>query len=216
MIEFTDTSLQLQSILTPRNQWLSTTRYVPYSTTRAFSCTVANDERWIIELLLNYYCFITSKLPKLDHYFKRFLHCPLFPLQRKLCLAACYLATTRSLLFVAAGMWLPSRCSPMDVCSCCTIPDFRRCLPKGFLTTVIFRHKNIYTYRVSREECAMLRECIYPIYLYAHASSDLCTCVDMIELFSQRDILGKIFKIMLWNSDYKTWTRKSMPGTKQK
>jgi hypothetical protein len=52
----------------------------------------------------------------------------------------------------------------------------------------------IYTYRMPREECAMLRECIYPIYLYAHASSDLCTCVDTIELFSQRDILGKIQK----------------------
>jgi hypothetical protein len=31
------------------------------------------------------------------------------------CLATCYLATTRSLLFVVAGTWLPSRCSAMDV-----------------------------------------------------------------------------------------------------
>jgi hypothetical protein len=43
-----------------------------------------------------------------------------------LCLAACYLATTRSLLFVAAGTWLPSRCSAMDVCSGFTIPAFGR------------------------------------------------------------------------------------------
>jgi hypothetical protein len=41
-----------------------------------------------------------------------------------LCLAACYLATTRSLLFIAAGEWLLSRCSVIDVRSGSTIPAF--------------------------------------------------------------------------------------------
>jgi hypothetical protein len=45
------------------------------------------------------------------------------PLLRSIsCLATCYLATTRSLLFVVTGTWLPIRCSAMDVCSGSTIP----------------------------------------------------------------------------------------------
>jgi hypothetical protein len=34
-----------------------------------------------------------------------------------LCLAACYLVTTRSLLIVTAGTWFPRRCSATEVCS---------------------------------------------------------------------------------------------------
>jgi hypothetical protein len=47
-------------------------------------------------------------------------------LQSISCLPTCYLATTRSLLFVVAGTWLPSRCSAMDFCSSSTIPAFSR------------------------------------------------------------------------------------------
>jgi hypothetical protein len=51
----------------------------------------------------------------------RFSKC--YPLLRNIsCLATCYLATTRSLLFVVTGMWFPIRCSAMDVCSGSTIP----------------------------------------------------------------------------------------------
>jgi hypothetical protein len=40
--------------------------------------------------------------------------------------AACYLATTRSLLFVVTGMWFQIHCSAMNVCSGTTIPAFSR------------------------------------------------------------------------------------------
>jgi hypothetical protein len=44
MIGFIGTSLQLQSISTARNQWLSKTRSFPYWTTSVSSSTVTNDE----------------------------------------------------------------------------------------------------------------------------------------------------------------------------
>jgi hypothetical protein len=44
MIGFIGTSLQLHSIMTAHNQWLSTTRSIPYWTTSVFSSTVTNDE----------------------------------------------------------------------------------------------------------------------------------------------------------------------------
>jgi hypothetical protein len=45
MIGFIGTSLQLQSIITSHNQWLSKTRSIPCWTTSVFSSTVTNDER---------------------------------------------------------------------------------------------------------------------------------------------------------------------------
>jgi hypothetical protein len=45
MIGFIVTSLQLQSIITAHNQWLSTTRSSPYWATNVFSSTVTNDKR---------------------------------------------------------------------------------------------------------------------------------------------------------------------------
>jgi hypothetical protein len=45
MIGFIGTSLQLEPIITAHNQWLSTTRSIPYWTTSVFSFTVTNDER---------------------------------------------------------------------------------------------------------------------------------------------------------------------------
>jgi hypothetical protein len=47
--------------------------------------------------------------------------------------ATCYLATTRSLLFVAAGTWYLNRCSAMDIRSGFTISAFKRCLPSRCL-----------------------------------------------------------------------------------
>jgi hypothetical protein len=46
-IGFTGTSLQLQSIVTAHNQWLSKTPSIPYWTTSVFSSTVTNDKRRI-------------------------------------------------------------------------------------------------------------------------------------------------------------------------
>jgi hypothetical protein len=46
MIGFTGTSLQLQSITTAHNQWLSMTRSIPYRTTSSF---FSNDEPWITD-----------------------------------------------------------------------------------------------------------------------------------------------------------------------
>jgi hypothetical protein len=93
-----------------------------------------------IELLLNYDSFITSKGPE---YRPPSQTVPLlfsYLLRRKLCLATCYVATTRSLLFVADGTRLPSRRSAIDVHSLSTIQAFRRYLRKHCLPTVIFRH----------------------------------------------------------------------------
>jgi hypothetical protein len=53
MIGFIGTSLQLKSIMTVHNQWLSTTRSIPYWTTGVFSSAVTNDERRIIAHTLN-------------------------------------------------------------------------------------------------------------------------------------------------------------------
>jgi hypothetical protein len=47
-------------------------------------------------------------------------------LSRKPCLATCYIATTRSLLYVITGTWFPNRFSAMDVCFDSTIPAFSR------------------------------------------------------------------------------------------
>jgi hypothetical protein len=42
-------------------------------------------------------------------------HLIVLPLSREyLCLATYHISTTRSLLFIAAGTWFPSRCSAMD------------------------------------------------------------------------------------------------------
>jgi hypothetical protein len=53
MTGFIDTSLQLESIITARNQWFSTTRSIPCWTTSVFSSTVTNDERRITAHTLN-------------------------------------------------------------------------------------------------------------------------------------------------------------------
>jgi hypothetical protein len=44
MTGFIGTSLQLQSVMTAHNQWLSTTRSIPFWTTSVFSSTVTNGE----------------------------------------------------------------------------------------------------------------------------------------------------------------------------
>jgi hypothetical protein len=53
MIGFIGTFLQLQSIITAHNQWLSTTRSIPYWSTSVSSSTVTNDERRIAAHTLN-------------------------------------------------------------------------------------------------------------------------------------------------------------------
>jgi hypothetical protein len=45
--------LQLQSVMTAHNQWLSKTRSIPYWITSVFSSTVMNDERLITAHILN-------------------------------------------------------------------------------------------------------------------------------------------------------------------
>jgi hypothetical protein len=68
MVGFTDTSLQLKSIMTARNQRMSTTRSVPYWTTSVFSSTMTNDEwrisaEWILLGVLTCPPFIISGEP---------------------------------------------------------------------------------------------------------------------------------------------------------
>jgi hypothetical protein len=53
MIGVTGSSLQLQSIMTDRNEWLSKTRFIPYWTTGIFSSTVTNDDQKIPAHTLN-------------------------------------------------------------------------------------------------------------------------------------------------------------------
>jgi hypothetical protein len=53
MTGFTGSSLQLHSIVTAYNQWLSTTRFIPCWTTSVFSSTVTNNERRIPAHSLN-------------------------------------------------------------------------------------------------------------------------------------------------------------------
>jgi hypothetical protein len=53
MTGFIDTSLQVESIITAHNQFLSTTRYIPYWTTSVFSSTATNHERKIPDRTLN-------------------------------------------------------------------------------------------------------------------------------------------------------------------
>jgi hypothetical protein len=53
MIGFIGTSLQLQSIMAVHNQWLSTTRSIPYWTTSVFSSAVTNHKRRIPAHTLN-------------------------------------------------------------------------------------------------------------------------------------------------------------------
>jgi hypothetical protein len=53
MIGFIGNSLQLQSTMTAHNQWLTTTRSIPYWSTSVFSSIVMNDERWITAHTLN-------------------------------------------------------------------------------------------------------------------------------------------------------------------
>jgi hypothetical protein len=58
MIGSIRTSVQLQLIITARNQWLPKTCSIPYWTTSVFSSTVTNDELRISELLPGspFYC----------------------------------------------------------------------------------------------------------------------------------------------------------------
>jgi hypothetical protein len=70
----------------------------------------------------------------------RTVNCPPNCCQGNICLVTFYLATTHSLLFVAEGTWLPSRCSAMDVHSGCTIPAFRLWLPSRCLAWIIQSH----------------------------------------------------------------------------
>jgi hypothetical protein len=59
--------LQLQSIMTAHNQWLSMTSSIPCWTTSVFSSTMMNDEslltHWTL-LQMNYDSFITSRQPE--------------------------------------------------------------------------------------------------------------------------------------------------------
>jgi hypothetical protein len=74
MIGFIVTSLQLQSGMTAHNQWLSTTRSIPYWTKSVFSSTATTDERRTTAHTLNSLerrsrftnelSFITSRRPE--------------------------------------------------------------------------------------------------------------------------------------------------------
>jgi hypothetical protein len=92
------------------------------------------------DLRMNSILHVTSMRPEYMSPYRP-VNCPPVYYHGNLCLATCYLATTRSLLFVAPGMWLPSRYSAINVRSGSTIPTFRRCLPNRCLAMEI-RHNN--------------------------------------------------------------------------
>jgi hypothetical protein len=125
--------------MTAHNQWLSTTRFVPYWTASVFSSAVTNDERRItaytsnsfwLGLRMNHDSF-NFQVARRESTTSN--SCYTVCCHGNLCLATCCLATIRSLLFVAARTWLTSRCSVIDVSSGSTTPTFRRCLPSRCL-----------------------------------------------------------------------------------
>jgi hypothetical protein len=82
---FIDTSLQLQSIITAHNQWVSRTRSIPYWTTSVFSSTATNDERRITESLdslTNEQNWLPGE-PNMDHHLKLLLCYLFYPLPQK-------------------------------------------------------------------------------------------------------------------------------------
>jgi hypothetical protein len=66
MIGFIGTSLQLQLIMTAHNNWLSTTRSIPYWTTSVFSSIVMNDKsvltHWTHSELRFFYKFQAARI----------------------------------------------------------------------------------------------------------------------------------------------------------
>jgi hypothetical protein len=142
MIGFIGTSLQLQSVITSHNQWLSKICSIPCWTTSVFSSTVTNENSlftrwapsewittpvWRISRFTNELSLITSRRPEYRTPPLK-VNCPPVSCHANLCLAILYITKTRSLLFVATGTWLSSRYSAMDVRSGSTIPAFRWCL----------------------------------------------------------------------------------------
>jgi hypothetical protein len=113
MIGFIGTTLQLQSVITAH--------ILTFLTTSVLRISQKN-------LLLHWVEEWTLCGPIMSP--RRTVSCPLlfcYPLLRNIsCLVTCYMATTRSLLFVVTETWFPIRCPAMDVCYCCTIPAFSR------------------------------------------------------------------------------------------
>jgi hypothetical protein len=119
--------------MTAHNQWLSTTRSIPHWTTSGFSLnSEARITTHTLNFWMNYDSCITSKRPEYRSP-ARAVNCPSVCCRGNLCLVTCYLATTCSLPFVAAGTWFPSRFSAMDVRCSSTIPAFRRWLASRYL-----------------------------------------------------------------------------------
>jgi hypothetical protein len=90
-------------------------------------------------LRMNHDPFITSRWPD-EKTLLRTVNCYSFCCQRNLCLATCYIATTRSLLFVAAGTWFTSRCSALYIPS----GDFQAVLIEPLPKSGLFRHSMLF------------------------------------------------------------------------
>jgi hypothetical protein len=143
MVGFIGTSLQLQLVITAHtvNFWTTSVWHVCMKNLSLLS------ESWIgLYYYLNFYNFHVAGIevtpPKVHYCFmnalsrKPCINSPsnglvsfskCYPLLRNSsCLATCYLATTRSLLFVVTGTWFPIRCSAVDVCFGSPIPAFSR------------------------------------------------------------------------------------------
>jgi hypothetical protein len=129
MIGFTGTSLQLQSIMTAHNQWLSKTRSVPYWTTSVFSSAVTNDERRITGHTMN--CLLTSELRLPNEFCRAFSSCPPF-------ITSC--GPNRDHLFQQFTL-LREPCANSAATLCFTIPAFRRCIPNRCLANGHIRHR---------------------------------------------------------------------------
>jgi hypothetical protein len=135
MIGFTGTSLQLQLIITARtfksvlttSVWrISLKNLGLISATRIHECTAFYNFHAPPKVPLLLFMNALPRKPCVNSETTvRFCVC--YPLLRNItCLATCYIATTRSLLFLVTGTWFPIRCSGMGVCSGSTIPAFRR------------------------------------------------------------------------------------------
>jgi hypothetical protein len=145
-----------------RTQWLSKTRSIPYWTTGVFSSAwrLMNEDFLPTELTEEWRLTYerTGTLLSLSLSLLSVLTCPPFynfwkterdhHLEQLVVILVCCHGNvlteplpskwTRSLLFVAAGTWLPNRCSAMDVLSGSTISAIRLCLLNCCLAIVIF------------------------------------------------------------------------------
>jgi hypothetical protein len=147
MIGCIGTSLQLKSIMTAHNQWLSTTCSIRYWTTCVFSSTVMNDESLLTHrtpLRMNYDSFITPRWLEYRSPSQTvpLLFCVILS-HRNLCLLIFIAMETyinlwqcfdlHQRIHCSVYLCLPNRCLANGL----LLPAFRQCLPNRCLAMAI-------------------------------------------------------------------------------